>query len=101
MMPLAYARSGSLVRVVFIRAGAGLARRLRELGIIEGSILRVVRSSGPGPVIVEVVDGGPENNRCQWGVGGWCSFCYRRPRLVLGVGMAMKVFVEEVSYSGR
>ncbi|WFO74959.1 FeoA domain-containing protein [Desulfurococcaceae archaeon MEX13E-LK6-19] len=100
MMPLAYARSGSLVRVVSIRAGVGLARRLRELGIIEGSILRVVRSSGPGPVIVEVIDGVPKE-RCPWGVGGWCSFCYRRPRLVLGAGMAMKVFVEEVNGSGR
>jgi len=93
MMPLAYAREGSLVRVSAIRAGKGLYRRLHELGIAEGKILRVVKAQGPGPVIIEIV-----NN---------ASYVYRgvlRPyysiatggRLLLGFGVAMKIMVEEV-----
>lgn len=77
MIPLAFARDGSLVRVVMIKGG-GLRRRLIELGISEGKNLRVVRSLGHGPVIVESA----ENSG----------------RLVLGFGVAMKIMVEEVPY---
>jgi len=95
MMPLAYARDGTLVRVVSIRAGKGLYRRLHELGIIEGRLLRVVRSQGPGPVIIEVIDNASPNRYrkrlCPFNcgvIGG---------RLLLGLGIAMKIIVEEVT----
>lgn len=57
IMPLAFARNGTLVRVVSIRAGKGLYKRLHELGIGGGKLLRVVKSLGPGPVLIEIVDG--------------------------------------------
>jgi len=57
MIPLAFVEEGSLVKVVGIRAGWGLTRRLAELGLTEGSILKIVKSSPPGPVVVEVVNG--------------------------------------------
>ena len=94
MMPLAYTRDGALVRVVSIRTGRGLYRRLHELGIAEGKILRVVKSQGPGPVIVEVVDSSFSNARRK------SSFPFNYEavggRLFLGFGIAMKIMVEEV-----
>lgn len=83
MIPLAYVREGSIVRVKAIRAGRGLARRLHELGVVEGRLLRVVKSQGPGSVIVEVANGQT--------LGG---------RLLLGFGVALKVIVEEVTHYG-
>ncbi|OYT52447.1 MAG: hypothetical protein B6U76_09830 [Desulfurococcales archaeon ex4484_217_2] len=94
MMPLAYARNGALVRVVGIKAGKGLCRRLHELGIIEGKMLRVVKSQGPGPVIIEVV-GDSSPNACR----KHPSFFNRGVvggRLLLGFGVAKKIMVEEV-----
>jgi len=94
MMPLAYARDGALVRVVDIKAGRGLYRRLHELGIIEGKLLRVVKSQGPGPVIIEVI-GSSSPSLC-----GRCSFSFSYGaiggRLLLGFGIAKKIMVEEV-----
>jgi len=77
LAPLSMAPEGSLVKVKEVRAGAGLARRLAERGILHGATLRVVKS-GPGPVIVELL--GP------LGSPG--------PRLILGLGMAFKILVE-------
>ncbi|KYH36106.1 MAG: Ferrous iron transport protein A [Candidatus Hecatellales archaeon B24] len=56
MIPLAFANEGSLVQIVEVRAGQGLTRRLAELGLTQGSTLRVVKSLSPGPVVVEVVN---------------------------------------------
>ena len=97
MMPLAYAREGSLVRVTAIRAGKGLSRRLRELGIIEGGLVRVVKSQGPGPVIIEVVST-PSPNKCR-GRTYPLNYAPLEGRLLLGFGVAMKVLVEEVRIS--
>jgi len=85
LMPLAFARPGSLVRVVAIRGGRGVYAKLRDLGIYEGKVLRVVSSMGGGPVIVEVVNGSPASS----------------PRVALGFGISMKVLVEEVAPVGR
>ena len=79
MIPLAFANEGSLVKIVEIRAGQGLTRRLAELGLTQGSTLKVVKSSSPGPVIVEVVNGNGYTD--SW-------------RVMLGFGITMKVFVE-------
>ncbi len=80
MIPLALARPGSIVRVVEIRGGRGTYQKLRDLGILEGRILRIVSSMGRGPVIIEIVDSGTSP-----------------PRIALGFGISMKVFVEEVN----
>jgi len=94
MMPLAFARDGALVRVVGIRAGRGLHRRLNELGIIEGKLLHVVKSRGPGPVIIEILGNPPRASP------GRNPFCIAPEtcggRLLLGFGAAMKIMVEEV-----
>ena len=94
MMPLAYAREGSLVRVSAIRAGKGLYRRLHELGIVEGKILRVVKTQGPGLVIIEIVSNASHIRRVPYPY-------YPTPtggRLLLGFGVAMKIMVEEVRF---
>ncbi|MHA1627118.1 MAG: FeoA family protein [Candidatus Asgardarchaeia archaeon] len=93
MIPLTFIREGKQVRVVKINAGRGASRRLTELGIIPGAVLRVVKTQGPGPVIVEVcsnVGVSSSNNytsRCGSSYG-W--------RIVLSFGMAMKVLVQEI-----
>jgi len=93
MMPLAYAQEGKLVRIVAIRAGKGLHRRLHELGIIEGNLVRVIKTQGPGPVIIEIVNNSSYVSKR--------NFPPYRPiatggRLLLGFGVAMKIMVEEV-----
>lgn len=79
MIPLAFANEGSLVQIVEVRAGQGLTRRLAELGLTQGSTLRVVKSLSPGPVVVEVVN---DNGYTD----AW--------RVMLGFGITMKIFVE-------
>ncbi|HIH90880.1 TPA: ferrous iron transport protein A [Desulfurococcaceae archaeon] len=71
---LSEAPEGSLVRVVRIEGGFGAVRKLYELGIREGSTIKVVRNPPIGPLIVEV-DGST---------------------IALGRGIASKVAVEVV-----
>jgi len=70
-MPLPMASPGEVVRVVDIRAGRGLARRLADMGLLLGVNIRVISSQMPGPVVVEV----------------------KGTRLALGYGMAQKILV--------
>ncbi|RLF09372.1 MAG: hypothetical protein DRJ68_03560 [Thermoprotei archaeon] len=85
MTPLAFTREGRLVRVVEVRGGRGLTRRLAEVGFTPGSTLRVV-SSSRGPVVVELC----------YSSASRCSSCGSCWRLALSFGLAMKVMVEEV-----
>jgi len=71
-MPLAMVCPGEEVRVVDIRAGRGLARRLTDMGLTPGTTLRVLSSHMPGPIIIDL----------------------RGTRLVLGGGVAQKILVE-------
>ncbi len=80
--PLAYVKEGSTVEVVYVIAGRGLARRLAEMGITQGAILKVLRSMSPGPVVVESVNRGGA-------LPGW-------NRIALGYGVARKVMVREI-----
>jgi len=74
LIPLAFLGEGEVGRVVEIRAGRGLTRRLLAMGIAPGMRVRVLKSSGPGPILVEV-----GQTRIAWGrgvamkviVGGW------------------------------
>ncbi len=84
MIPLTFAPEGSIVRVVELNVGRGLERRLYELGIFRGSLIKVVKTRGPGPVLIEVL------GNTSWSV-------HSTSRLALGYGVAMKIFVEVVS----
>ena len=95
MMPLAFAHEGAVVKVLQVKAGRGLARRLRELGIFENQLLRVVKSCGPGPTIVEVLSGSVPQGRPSCVL----TSCYHHRmggRILLGFGISMKILVEEV-----
>lgn len=72
MMPLTLASVGEEVRLVDIRGGQELRKRLADLGFNQGMTLRVVQMDVNGPVILAVKDS----------------------RMVLGRGMAQKVMVE-------
>lgn len=73
-MPLVMAGPGGVVRVVNIRAGQGLTRRLADMGLTPGVSIRVINSQMPGPVVIDL----------------------RGSRLVLGHGVAHKIIVTGV-----
>ena len=68
------ASPGEVVKVVNIRAGHGLARRLADMGLLPGVNIRIVNSQMPGPIIINL----------------------RGSRLVLGHGVAQKIMVKVV-----
>jgi len=72
MMPLVMVSEGEKVRLVAIRGGLRLRKRLADLGLNVGMTFRVVRVNPHGPLILAVKDS----------------------RLALGRGMAHKVIVE-------
>ena len=74
MMPLSMASSGEIVKLVSIRAGWGLQRRLSDLGLTPGVQLRVISSGRPGQVVIDV----------------------RGSRLALGHGVSAKIMVSKV-----
>lgn len=65
--------SGVEGRISSIRGGEGLKRRLVEMGFQLGGRVKLVHSSNPGPVVVEVKD----------------------TRMALGRGVAMRIMVLE------
>ena len=68
--PLAMADEGQSVRVIALRAGRNLDRRLTDLGLNVGSELRVVQRQGSGLVVTR-----------------------GEARIAIGGGMAMKILV--------
>jgi len=73
MMPLTMAAPGETVKMVNIRGGQRVRKRLADLGLTPGTELRVVQADTWGPLIVAFKDD---------------------VRLALGRGMAHKVQVE-------
>ena len=73
-MPLAMVCPGEPVQVVGVRAGHGLQRKLADMGLIPGVIIRVMNGQMPGPVIIDL----------------------RGSRLALGHGVAQKILVKEI-----
>jgi len=71
-IPLGLAPENRMVRVVELRGGRGLIRRLAELGFLDGEWVRVLKSSPSGPALVEV----------------------KGARIALGRGVLMKIIVE-------
>jgi ferrous iron transport protein A len=74
VIPLAFLPEGAQGIVQGIRGGMNARRRLYELGLTEGAFIRVIRSMGRGPIVVEV----------------------RGSRIALGRGLSMKIMVEVV-----
>lgn len=72
MMPLAMVHEGEEVRLVFIRGGRGMRKRLADLGLNVGMNVRVIRRILKGPMIIGV----------------------KESRLALGRGMAHHVMVD-------
>ena len=72
MMPLAMVSPGEEVRLVAIRGGQRLRKRLADLGLNVGMTVRVMQRDEYGPLILAVKDS----------------------RLALGRGMAHKIMIE-------
>ena len=70
-VPLAFLSENKQATVVEVVGGRGLVRRLYELGFTPGTKVRVVSSSSPGPVLVDV----------------------KGARIALGRGITMKIIV--------
>jgi len=74
LLPLVMAGPGEDVRLVEIRGGYGMRKRLADLGLNLGTPLRVVNANSGGPIIVAVRD---------------CRLC-------LGRGMAHRIMVAPI-----
>jgi Fur family ferric uptake transcriptional regulator len=70
-MPLSMASPGETVRIVGFLGGRGMERRLRSMGLNRGTEVEVIKSSGPGPLIV----------------------ASRETRIALGFGLAKQILV--------
>ncbi len=73
-MPLAMAGSGETVQVTAIDGGAGLQRRLAEIGLGPGAVFRVETRGRPGPFLI----------------------CLKGARMILGHGMVRHIRVRPV-----
>jgi Fur family ferric uptake transcriptional regulator len=71
VIPLVMASTGERVRIVGFQGGSGLERRLTSMGLNRDAEVEVIKSSGPGPLIV----------------------ASRETRIALGFGMAKKILV--------
>jgi Fur family ferric uptake transcriptional regulator len=71
VMPLVMTSPGEQVRIVGFRGHRGMERRLTSMGLKRGAEVEVIKSSGPGPLIV----------------------ASQETRIALGAGMAKKILV--------
>jgi Fur family ferric uptake transcriptional regulator len=74
VMPLVMASPSERVRIVGFRGGKGMERRLTSMGLNRDAQVEVIKSNGPGPLIV----------------------ASRETRIALGVGMAKKILVTTI-----
>lgn len=74
-MPLTMTGVGQWVRVAGVCGGCEARERLADMGLLEGSELQVIRSSGGGPMMIGV----------------------RGSRLALGRALAQKILVQLLS----
>ena len=72
-LPIAFLKAGSCAIIKDINAGIGLRRRLEELGLVRGKILKIIKND-KGPLIIMLGE----------------------IRLVIGRGAALKIMVEVV-----
>jgi len=78
IMPLVMASPGEQVRIVEFHGGRGMERRLTSMGLNRGAEVEVIKTSGPGPLIVASGE----------------------TRIALGAGMAKKIFVTATIKNG-
>ena len=71
-MPLAILSENEEAKVVEVRGGRGLVRRLSELGFTPGAKVKILFSNSPGPVLIDV----------------------RGSRIALGRGLLMRIIVD-------
>ena len=71
-IPLAFLPENKEAKVIEVKGGRGLVRRLSELGFTPGARVKVLLSNSPGPVLVDV----------------------RGSRLGLGRGLLMRIIVD-------
>ena len=74
MVPLSFLPEGGTAVIVDFYGGRNMITRLMAMGLTVGTKIRIVKSTGPGPVLIEV----------------------RGTRLALGRGVATKILVKEV-----
>jgi Fur family ferric uptake transcriptional regulator len=74
VMPLVMASPSERVRIVGFRGGKGMERRLTSMGLNRDAEVEVIKSNGPGPLIV----------------------ASRETRIALGAGMAKKILVTTI-----
>jgi len=72
-LPLAFLPAGRCAVVKEVVGGFGFRRRLAEMGLVKGAVVRVIRNDR-GPLIIALGES----------------------RLALGFGMAQKVIVQEL-----
>ena len=74
MMPLSLVGPNQEVKLISIKGGARMKKRLADLGLNVGMTITVLRRNGGGPMILAVKDS----------------------RLALGIGMANRIMVESI-----
>jgi ferrous iron transport protein A len=57
MTPLSLAPAGTPVTIMDVRGGQHLRRRLADLGLTPGTVVKVVQAVGHGPLILALGDG--------------------------------------------
>ena len=72
MMPLAMLPENEEAKVVEVRGGRGLVRRLSELGFTPGTRVKILFSNSPGPIVIDV----------------------KGSRIALGRGLLMRIIVD-------
>lgn len=73
-MPLIYANRGDELKVIGISSGQSLSKRLAEMGIYTGSVIKIISNQGRGPIIIALGD----------------------TKIALGRGMAMKIMGDPI-----
>jgi Fur family ferric uptake transcriptional regulator len=76
-VPLTLATPGEKVRIIGVMGGTGIEGRLRSMGLGRGVEVEVIKTSGPGPLIVASGES----------------------RIALGFGMAEKILVSMARHS--
>ncbi len=71
-MPIAFAREGEELKIVEIYGGGTFSKRVTEMGIYPGALVKILVNQGSGPIIVISKD----------------------TKIALGRGMAMKIIGE-------
>ena len=73
MMPLTMCSEGTNARIVSVHCGQSLKKRLHDLGVYDGTTIKVIKNDVSGPIIVKVKDS----------------------KLVLGRGQASKIMAQQ------